>query len=145
MNKKILFICTGNYYRSRFAELFFNAQAAKLNIPWSADSRGIEPSIYNDGPIYPFVLTRLEMLGIPMRTKPRMPIRLNKNDLESADLVIGLNEKEHLPLIKHSFGNWQGKIAYWDIPDLNLMRHEEALSQIEKNVTALIQQLRDHH
>ncbi len=145
MNKKILFICTGNYYRSRFAELFFNAQAARLNLNWKADSRGIEPSSYNIGPIYPFVLTRLEMLGIPVNMKPRNPIRLNKSDLESADLLIALNEKEHLPLIEQGFPNWKDKILYWNIPDLNLMGHEEALSQIEKNVTALIQQLRDNH
>ena len=143
MGKKILFICTGNYYRSRFAEIFFNAQATKLPLQWKADSRGIEPSIYNAGPIYPFVITKLERLGVPMTANPRMPIRLGRGDLESANLVIALNAEEHVPLIKQRFADWVDKIVYWNIPDLNLMGPEEALSRIEKNVTQLIQQLHE--
>jgi protein-tyrosine phosphatase len=143
MDKKLLFICTGNYYRSRFAEMFFNAQADQFDLSWTADSRGIETSAYNIGPIYPLVLIRLEMLGISIKTKVRMPIQLSKRDLEAADLVIALNQVEHMPLMKHRFANWVDKIVYWHIPDLNVMGSEEALSQIEKNVTALIKQLRD--
>src|ERR1041385_2508944 len=143
MDKKILFICTGNYYRSRFAEIFFNAQAAKLALPWRADSRGIEPSVFNVGPIYPFVITKLEMLGVPMTANPRMPTRLSKTDLESANLVIALNAEEHVPLVKLRFADWVDKIIYWNIPDLNRMVSEEALSRIEKNVTQLLQQLRE--
>ena len=30
---KLLFLCTGNYYRSRFAELLFNAMAAPKELP----------------------------------------------------------------------------------------------------------------
>lgn len=141
MDKKLLFICTGNYYRSRFAEMLFNAQAAKFNLHWTADSRGIETSIYNIGPIYPFVLTKLELLGIPIIDKPRMPIQLYKRDLESADLVIALNAEEHIPLLRQRFANWVDKIAYWHIPDLDLIGPEEALSQIEENVTALVRQI----
>ena len=123
--------------------MLFNAQAAEFNLYWKADSRGIETSIYNIGPIYPFVLTKLEMLGISITTGPRMPIQLSKSDLESDDLVIALNAVEHIPLIRRRFSRWVDKIAYWNIPDLNVMEPEEALSQIEANVTALVQQLRD--
>lgn len=35
----VLFLCTGNYYRSRFAEIYFNALAAQRGSPWRADSR----------------------------------------------------------------------------------------------------------
>src|SRR5262245_31370231 len=38
---KLLFLCTGNYYRSRFAELLFNARAATHALPWQAFSRGL--------------------------------------------------------------------------------------------------------
>src|ERR1044071_8423841 len=112
MDRKLLFICTGNYYRSRFAEMLFNAQAAKFNLHWKADSRGIETSTYNIGPIYPFVLTKLEMLGISIITEPRMPIQLSKSDLESDDLVIALNAVEHIPLISRRFSRWVDKIVY---------------------------------
>ena len=32
--KTILFLCTGNYYRSRFAEVLFNSVAGKMGLPW---------------------------------------------------------------------------------------------------------------
>ena len=36
--KTVLFLCTGNYYRSRFAEILFNSVASKLGLPWQASS-----------------------------------------------------------------------------------------------------------
>jgi protein-tyrosine phosphatase len=30
--KDILFLCTGNYYRSRFAEILFNSVAGKMGL-----------------------------------------------------------------------------------------------------------------
>jgi protein-tyrosine-phosphatase len=39
--KTVLFLCTGNYYRSRFAEVLFNSVAGKLGLSWVASSRGL--------------------------------------------------------------------------------------------------------
>src|SRR5262245_59358254 len=38
--KKILFLCTGNYYRSRYAEEIFNHIAEQRGLAWRAFSRG---------------------------------------------------------------------------------------------------------
>ncbi|MFX7063749.1 hypothetical protein ABTH87_19020, partial [Acinetobacter baumannii] len=38
--KKILFLCTGNYYRSRYAEEIFNHAARRKGLRWRAFSRG---------------------------------------------------------------------------------------------------------
>src|SRR5581483_539337 len=39
--KQVLFVCTGNYYRSRFAEAFFNQKACEARLAWRAVSRGL--------------------------------------------------------------------------------------------------------
>jgi protein-tyrosine phosphatase len=47
--KALLFICTGNYYRSRFAELYFRHLATKHELNWHVYSRGLEPDQANEG------------------------------------------------------------------------------------------------
>lgn len=63
--KKILFLCTGNYYRSRFAEHFFNDLARQQQLKWFADSRGlaIERGIHNVGPISSHTIKGLRACG----------------------------------------------------------------------------------
>jgi protein-tyrosine-phosphatase len=36
--KTLLILCTGNYYRSRYAEIVFNARAQEEQLPWQAIS-----------------------------------------------------------------------------------------------------------
>ena len=52
-DKTVLFLCTGNYYRSRFAEVLFNSVAGKMGLAWQASSRGLalERGVNNVGPI----------------------------------------------------------------------------------------------
>jgi protein-tyrosine phosphatase len=145
MTEKVLFLCTGNYYRSRFAEMLFNALASQKHLDWIADSRGLATSSSNVGPVYPGVLERMKTLGFPAQTEPRFPVRLEVADLETAGLVIAINKSEHRPLISQQFDGWADRIQYWDVPDLNLMTTEGAFSRIEQHVTALIQQIQNHH
>jgi protein-tyrosine phosphatase len=144
MYKKILFICTGNYYRSRFAEMLFNTLASGMDLEWKAESRGFEPSIDNAGPVYPLVLNRLQSLGIIVKPKIRAPIRLEKTDLAQAGRIIALDETEHKPLMTQRFGQWADQTMYWDVPDLNIMKAEDAFSRMEQKITALVQQLQQH-
>ena len=71
----VLFLCTGNYYRSRFAELLFNSLAAGQGLGWSATSRGLalERGAHNVGPISKTVLRTLKELGVSIADEHRLP------------------------------------------------------------------------
>ena len=124
--------------------MLFNGLAPKADLHWEANSRGLEPSIYNIGPVYPFVLERLETLGIQRESNIRTPIRLEVNDLQEAGLIVALDEAEHRPMMVERFMLWADRIQYWNIPDLHQMNAEEAFSQIEQEIAALIQHLQNH-
>ena len=73
--KKILFLCTGNYYRSRFSEYFFNDLSSKKGVKWQADSRGlnVNPESGNVGAISSEVIKTLESLGIQIDSATHFP------------------------------------------------------------------------
>jgi protein-tyrosine phosphatase len=138
-----LFLCTGNYYRSRFAELLFNALAAEAGLAWTAFSRGLatEWGIHNDGPISAHALAGLAARGIKVPPPIRAPRQLLTEDLAAADLVIALNELEHRPLLEERFPDWVERTELWRIHDLDRWPAEVALSEIEHQVRALVEQL----
>src|SRR5947207_764024 len=100
MPKTVLFLCTGNYYRSRFAEVVFNDRAARRGLPWRAESRGLalERGVNNVGPISRHAYRRLTELGLPFDDYLRLPMAVSEEDLRRADLIVGLKEVEHRPL-----------------------------------------------
>src|SRR6266446_6429247 len=64
--RTVLFLCTGNYYRSRFAEELFNHYAPRAGLSWVARSRAlaIERGVNNAGSLSPFALRALEKRGL---------------------------------------------------------------------------------
>jgi protein-tyrosine phosphatase len=62
----VLFLCTGNYYRSRYAEILFNSVARKMSLPWRASSRGLalERGVNNVGPMAMTAVQALEARGL---------------------------------------------------------------------------------
>ena len=71
--KSVLFLCTGNFYRSRCAEILFNRAATAQRLPWRADSRGLQLHPENSGPISPHVVRFLELQGIRITEPARFP------------------------------------------------------------------------
>jgi hypothetical protein len=53
-NCKTVFPCSGNYYRSRFAEELFNHAAKNAGLNWRASSRGLALEPENIGPVSHF-------------------------------------------------------------------------------------------
>ena len=91
--KTVLFLCTGNYYRSRFAEILFNSVAGKMGLPWRASSRGLalERGVNNVGPMAVSAIRRLEALGVRADDAiTRMPAQVATDDLEGAARIAGV-------------------------------------------------------
>jgi protein-tyrosine phosphatase len=142
--RTVLFLCTGNYYRSRFAEILFNQQAADAALAWRAESRGLalEYGVHNVGPISEAAASRLRVLGIPIRDYLRQPLAVTEIDFARADLLIALKEAEHRPFLRERFPAWEGRVQFWHIHDTDCAGPEEALAGIEREVRELTARLR---
>jgi predicted translation initiation factor SUI1 len=134
--KSVLFLCTGNYYRSRFAEILFNSVAGRMGLPWKAWSRGLalERGVHNVGPMAVEAIDALKRMGVGVGDDcARLPAAVTTDDLERADRVVGLKEEEHLPLLQERFPNWAEKVEFWQVDDA-----PEALALIEQEVMGLV-------
>jgi protein-tyrosine phosphatase len=139
-----LFLCTGNYYRSRFAEGLFNHLAGELGLDWRADSRALaldKGQSVNPGPISRFTLEALKQRSIPVAEPIRYPRPATVEDFESASLIIALKEAEHRRLMRQRFPDWENRVIYWHVHDLDRLPHHEALPEIETLVKALVASL----
>ena len=140
----VLFLCSGNYYRSRFAEILFNHRARQLGLPWRATSRGLAEKfgIWNVGPISPHTLKKLDEMQIQCESTRRKAEHCTVQDLEHADLIIALKEAEHRPLMQKRFADFEHDVEYWHVHDVDQASSNEALPQIERLVEELIDRLR---
>jgi predicted translation initiation factor SUI1 len=134
--KSVLFLCTGNYYRSRFAEILFNSVAGKMGLAWQASSRGLalERGVNNVGPMAVEAITALEALGVRAADAvTRLPAQVTTDDLERADRVVALKQAEHLPLLQERFPAWAEKVEFWHVDDA-----PKVLGLIEQEVMGLV-------
>jgi predicted translation initiation factor SUI1 len=137
--KTVLFLCTGNYYRSRFAEVLFNSVAGKMGLPWRASSRGLalERGINNVGPMAVAAVKALEARGLrAVADCARLPMQVTLDDLERAAWIVALKLAEHLPLLQERFPAWVEKVEYWQVDDA-----PEALAMIEREIMDLAARL----
>ncbi len=137
--KTVLFLCTGNYYRSRFAEVLFNSVASRMGLPWKASSRGLalERGVHNVGPMAVSAVQALEALGVrAAEAVARFPVQVTTDDLERAALVVALKHAEHLPLLQERFPAWAERVEFWHVDDT-----PEVLGLIEQEVMGLVARL----
>ncbi len=139
----VLFLCSGNYYRSRFAEHLFNTYIQHTNLPWTADSRGLiaDRLDSNIGPISRHAVNGLAERGITIPEPPRFPIQLSASDLAAANLVIAVKEAEHRPLLTQRFPQWPDRVEYWHIHDIDCALPADTLTALTDAVAQLIQRL----
>jgi protein-tyrosine phosphatase len=140
--KRVLFLCTGNYYRSRFAEELFNVLAAKHGLGWQADSAGLEPTPQNPGPISRHTLAACARLGIERPTAERFPRKVLSGDFVTSDLVIAVKEAEHRAMMERSFPEHLSCVEFWHVHDVDCAAPADTIADLERRVGELIDRLK---
>ena len=141
----ILFLCSGNYYRSRFAEHLFNHLVANTAIMHRADSAGLWPNCrqHNPGPIAHQTVTALRERGVSLPQSHRIPRDVVEADIRGAALTIALKEAEHRPVVMQRFPHLIERIEFWHVHDVEDAPPSQAIPLIESEVRALIARLLD--
>lgn len=144
MTKNILFVCTGNYYRSRFAEEYFNHLAEKNGLNWLAHSRGLSqnmPSLNNPGPISVHTLEALQQRCIEGKGLNRYPRPMEKADFTRNERIIAMSDAEHRPMIHARFLAHCAKVEYFEVGDLPLEQPAEAMRKIALLIDRLAEEI----
>jgi protein-tyrosine phosphatase len=139
----VLFLCTGNYYRSRFAEILFNHLASERGLPWRAESRGLDLKVgtQNVGPLSKHTVRACAARGLSLSDPLRMPMSVCEEDLTAARLVIAVKEAEHRPYLAKLFPQWVERVRYWHVHDLDAATPEQAMAELEGLVRTLVDEL----
>lgn len=143
----VLFLCTGNYFRSRFAEQWFNycSQKNDLQHKLIASSAGL--NVYdgngNIGAMAKEAIAALNARGLIVNIDTlASPHQVSLAELESADVVIAVDAKAHRPMVRSSFPEWESKIIFWDVKDLGEdALQQDPIEQLQANVENLICEL----
>ncbi|MGE9293541.1 MAG: low molecular weight phosphatase family protein [Puniceicoccales bacterium] len=139
----LLFVCTGNYYRSRFAEAVFNHRAEAEGLPWRAFSRGLFPGwVDDDNDLSPHTRSALTLRNIPLHHTGEKRTQLTVDDLQRAAHTILLKKTEHEPMMRKVFPEQATEVEYWEVHDIDGAKPEEALPQIEQLVETLVERLK---
>lgn len=141
-SQNILFICTGNYYRSRFAEILFTYHCKDSHPELKAFSRGLKLWSGNEGPLSKHTRAYMEMKQIDIADYMRMPVSLTLQDLRSATRIIALDRQEHKVLMQDQFPDWAEKIEYWGFEDDYIKDPKLVLPALEKQVDQLVEELK---
>jgi len=140
----VLFVCTGNYYRSRIAEAVFNHRAASLQTSLSARSAGLAVHLIDVpsmGGLSPHARQALAAEGIDVSHTGLLPTPFAADLAESAERVIALYDAEHRPMVEDLHPGLASYFTYWDIPDVPHWPPARAVARIFERVDTLLDEL----
>jgi len=131
---KILFVCSGNAYRSPVAE----ALLKKLKPEIQVDSAGIDPaSLISEA-------AKKYLTGVNAQNHlKKVPEGLGAKDLDNYDLIIAM-KMEHKDVVLSRCPECENRIAVWNIDDPYFLPHgyaEKIFEQIKDKVSKLADSL----
>lgn len=144
--KNITFVCTGNYYRSRYAEAYFNYISDLLNLNFKAYSYGLATHLADElaeehGEISPDSKGRLAEMGIPEKYFLRDRQPLTNDAIEDSDVIIAMDKEEHIPMIKESFPKYINQFNFFEIKDIFDWEPKQTLDETQKSVEMILNQI----
>jgi protein-tyrosine phosphatase len=141
--KRVLFLCTGNYYRSRFAEILFNHLAKERGLAWKAQSRAlaIERGKGNVGPIAQWAVAGLRKREVIVDEGARFPMAVCEEDWRGCDIVVAVDRKEHLVLVEERWPAWVQRTEFWNVEDVGFAEPEDAMVELDREVRVMIEWL----
>ena len=135
----VIFICTGNYYRSRFCEIYYNHLTKGNALP--ADSKGLWAyRKINDGMISPHTLKFLNDISLPAG-KMKFPEQMEARHFQSGIKIIAMDETEHRSMMQKDFPEFSDQIQYWQVHDIDFTDPSEAMPALKKKVELLVKEL----
>jgi len=138
--RRVLFLCSGNFYRSRYAEALFNHQARAAGWPWRAFSRGLSTHLIG-GHLSAHTRQALLRRGIALPQTGPTRRSLTRADLASASHVVALKESEHRHIIRARFADYDSRVEYWKVHDLDASTPADTLAAIDAQVSRLAKKL----
>ena len=131
---KVLFVCSGNAYRSPLAE----ALLRKLRPDLEVDSAGLHVAI----PISMQVREYLAKQNAAQYLK-KAPQNIDEKDLKCYDLIVAM-EQIHTNAVLRVYPECETRIVEWNIADPYFLAHKDAknvYAQIENEVEELAKSL----
>ena len=138
----ILFVCTGNIFRSRFAEEVFNHLRKINGVDATAFSAGLQVGRYKQRKIYWPAMNELERLKIEPLRSNEDSVHINDIDVSIYDQIICMDEEEHKPMVRSNELLSGFNFKYWNIVDMPKVSSDISLPKCYKKVETLIDQLK---
>ena len=141
--RRVLFLGSSNYYRSRFCEEYFNHHAAGARVAWQAISRALraQPSTLNPGPMSAFAVEYLAQRAIRPINHLRLPLEVTSFDWHTSDVLVAMNEAENRPMLESAWPTYASAVRYWTVGDVDLLAPTSALHRLQRHVTSLLDEL----
>ena len=138
----ILFVCTGNIFRSRFAEEVFNHLCKINGVDATAFSAGLQVGRYKQRKIYWPAMSELERLKIEPLRSNEDSVHINDIDVSIYYQIICMDEEEHKPMVRSNELLSGFTFQYWNIVDMPKVSSDISLPKCYKKVESLIDQLK---